>query len=74
MTQKQRLLAYLKQQPINPLQAWQELGIYRLAAQVHILRDEGHDIKTELVEVKNRYNEVCKVAKYTLTENKEQLT
>ena len=68
-SQKQRLLAYLKQHPINPLEAWQQLGIYRLAAQVHILRDEGHNIKTDLVEVKNRYNEVCKVAKYTLIES-----
>ena len=65
-SQKQRLLAYLKQHSINPLEAWQQLGIYRLAAQVHILRDEGHNIKTDLVEVKNKYSEVCKVAKYTL--------
>ena len=65
-SQKQRLLAYLKQQPINPLQAWQQLGIYRLSAVVHLLREDGHEIKTDLVEVKNKYNEVCKVAKYTL--------
>ena len=68
-SQKQRLLAYLKQHPINPLEAWQQLGIYRLAAVVHLLREDGHEIKTDLVEVKNKYNEVCKVAKYTLIES-----
>lgn len=68
MTQKQRLLAYLKQNPINPLQAWQELGIYRLAAVVHLLREDGLNIKTEMINVKNQFNEDVKVAKYTLEE------
>ena len=32
-TQAERLLAYLQQHgSITPMQAWQELGIYRLAA------------------------------------------
>jgi len=68
MTQKQRLLAYLKQNPINSLQAWQELGIYRLAAVVHLLREDGLNIKTEMINVKNQFNEDVKVAKYTLEE------
>jgi Helix-turn-helix domain len=69
MTQKERLLNYLKQHhTINPLEAWQHLGIYRLAAVVLLLRKDGHDIETKKTEVKNQFGEVCHVATYAFTE------
>lgn len=61
-----RLLARLRQGPVNPLQCWTELGIYRLAARVSDLRKAGHRIHKTTVEVRNRYGETCRVAQYRL--------
>lgn len=63
--QELRLLAHLKQhKTINPLEAWTQLGIYRLSSTVHLLRQDGHEIETERMNVTNRYGEECKVALY----------
>jgi len=65
MTQSNRLLDYLKLHgTINPLESWQQLGIYRLSDTVFRLRKQGYLIRTDLVEVKNQFNEVCRVANY----------
>jgi|TARA_R100000084_G_C4655553_1_gene152654 hypothetical protein len=67
MTQKQRLLTYLEQgNKINPLKAWQELGIYRLASRICDLRKEGNKVKDEWLEVPNRYGEFVRVKQYYL--------
>lgn len=67
MTQDQRLLDYLKDHKhIDPLQAWQELGIYRLSACIHRLRGQGHNIISNRKTVNNRFGEKCRVAKYEL--------
>ena len=67
MTQKQRLLIYLEQgNKINPLKAWQELGIYRLASRICDLRKEGNEVKDEWLEVPNRYGEFVRVKQYFL--------
>jgi hypothetical protein len=67
MTQKQRLLTYLEQgNKINPLKAWKELGIYRLASRICDLRKEGNEIKDEWLEVPNRYGEFVRVKQYYL--------
>jgi hypothetical protein len=67
MTQRERLLDYLKQNgSINPLESWQQLGIYRLSAVILLLRREGYCITTDMVEVKNQFSETCKVANYVL--------
>jgi hypothetical protein len=65
MTQSNRLLDYLKTNgTINPLESWQQLGIYRLSDTVFRLRKQGYLIRTDLVEVKNQFNEVCRIANY----------
>ena len=61
-----RLLARLERGPINPMQAWDELGIYRLGARVFDLRSAGHAIVRVMVPVPNRYGEDCRVAQYRL--------
>ena len=67
MTQKQRLLIYLEQgNKINPLKAWQELGIYRLASRICDLRKDGNEVKDEWLEVPNRYGEFVRVKQYYL--------
>lgn len=63
--QELRLLAHLKQhKTIQPMEAWQQLGIYRLAAVIHLLRTDGHEIETDRISVTNRFGEECKVARY----------
>ena len=46
MTQKEAILEYLKHQPITPLKAQAEFGVWRLASIIHRLRREGHKIIT----------------------------
>jgi hypothetical protein len=67
MNQNKRLLTYLEQgKAINPLSAWNELGVYRLAARICDLRKEGVEIKDEWLDVSNRYGEFVKVKQYYL--------
>lgn len=51
---------------INPLQAWEKLGIYRLSDTVYKLRKQGWHIETKDLEVKNQFGEKCVVAEYVL--------
>jgi len=67
MSQNDRLLNHLQTKgSINPMEAWQQLGIYRLASRAKDLKDSGHNIISERVEVPNRFGEVCRVASYRL--------
>lgn len=51
-TQKANVRAWLlKGYSITPLEALNRFGIFRLAAVVHELRDEGLDIVTEKIQV-----------------------
>lgn len=66
-TQNHRLLTYLREHgEIEPLTALGELGIYRLGARIFDLREAGHNITTDRVEVSNRFGEACRVARYRL--------
>jgi|SaaInlStandDraft_4_1057021.scaffolds.fasta_scaffold34750_5 hypothetical protein len=67
MTQANRLLDYLDDHlSIDPITAWQELGIYRLSATVFTLRSKGFNIVSKRKNVFNRFNEKCRVAEYSL--------
>ena len=66
MSQCERLLDRLERGPITPMEAWNELGVYRLAARVHDLRVAGHNVCKQNVTVSNRFGEKCKVASYWL--------
>jgi len=67
MNQQERLTEYLeKHGKIDPLKAWTQLGIYRLADTVFNLRKKGYDITTTNKKVKNKFKEVCVVAEYKL--------
>ena len=68
MSQTERLLKALKTGPVNPLSAWIDLGIYRLAARVSDLRAAGHNVERRMVQVQNKYGEPCVVAEYRLEE------
>lgn len=67
MSQTDRLMEYLREHRyIFPLAASVKLGIYRVADPVAKLRQAGHQIRTDMTPVTNRYGEVTKVAKYVL--------
>ena len=55
-----------KHGPITPMEAWNELGVYRLAARVADLKEAGHKIVKQTVSVANRFGESCRVARYSM--------
>lgn len=70
MSQCERILDYIKTNgSITTLQAFTDLGVARLASRVHDLRSDGHNIKGDFIEVKNRYGEKCRCMQYTLEES-----
>lgn len=50
-TKKAQLLKYLQthRRGITGLDALRKLGLYRLSGEIHALRNEGHNIKTEML-------------------------
>lgn len=65
--QEERLLDYLKtNDKISPMEAWTELGIYRLSDVVFKLRNKDFEIETERKSVMNRFDEPCNFAEYKL--------
>ena len=68
MTQNEKILKFMMthKNGITPLQAMDHFGCMRLSGRIHDLREMGYTISSELVEVKNRYGEKCRVARYRL--------
>jgi len=66
MTQVERLAEYLHEggKP-TPMDAWFQLGIYRLSGRIFDLRKAGMRISMELVEVENQFGETVRVAQYS---------
>jgi hypothetical protein len=63
-SQTKQLLQHLRDHRcIQPMTALRQLGIYRLAARIKDLRDEGHEIITDRVGQK-------RIAEYTLIKEK----
>ena len=63
-SQNNQLLQHLRDhRRIQPMTALHQLGIYRLAARIKDLRDEGHEIITDRIGEK-------RVAEYTLIKEK----
>ena len=69
MSQQTMVLNHLKKEPLTPLVALRKYGTLRLAAIVFNLRDEGHNIKTDIVNVGTKRN-IKYVAKYSLLKDK----
>lgn len=67
MKQNERLLEHLKHfGSVEPMQAWTQLGIYRLASRICELRQDGHPIKKKMVSMTNRWGEKVRFARYTM--------
>ena len=71
MTQKQRILNYLKEhKSITQLEAINIFWDWRLSAKIYQLKKEGYPIKTEMIKVKRADGSDAYVSKYTLMEVK----
>lgn len=68
-TQAHRVLDYLDENgSITQLEALQELGVMRLASRISDLKKQGYPIKSDVVAVKNRFGESCRIKRYSLWE------
>lgn len=65
-TQCIRIIDYMKRfGSITQYQALADLGVMRLASRISELRKQGYNIKGEMIEVKNRFDEICNVKRYS---------
>ena len=69
-SQCEMILKYLQTHKtgITPLQALDKFGCQRLSGRIYDLRDEGHNILTNMIEVKDRFGNAKRVAQYRLVE------
>jgi hypothetical protein len=66
-TQNERIIEYLNQHGrITQLEALQELGIMRLASRISDLKRLGYPIESEMLTVRNRFEEECHIKAYFL--------
>lgn len=65
MTQKERIVQYMDDfGSITTAEAFNDLGIARLASRIHELVKGGVGIEKEMVTSKNRYGETVRYARY----------
>lgn len=65
MSQCQRIEAALKKGPLTTLMAYR-FGCLRLSERIRELKARGLRIHSEMVTVRNRYGQRCRVARYRL--------
>lgn len=66
-TQEKRIVDYMNRfGGITQLEALRDLGVMRLASRVSALRQKGVNIRSEMVTVKNRFDEDCHISRYSL--------
>ena len=69
MTQCERVMHYIKEHgSISTYEAFNELGVSRLASRIHDLISDGIDIRKETVIEKNRFGEPVHFTRYSLRE------
>lgn len=74
-TQTERLLDYLKQHgSITKVEAWTELGIWNSGGRIFDLKRPPYycNIRTDMINVRNRFKENCRVGRYVLDRELEQ--
>lgn len=71
-SQCEKILAYMeKYDGITQLDAYLDLGCWRLASRINDLKKRGYPIKREIIKVQNRYGESVTVAKYSLQDTEK---
>lgn len=72
VSQCDRIVEYMRKHgTITQLEAYLDIGCWRLASRICDLKRKGYRIKTETAYVKNRYGEEVPVAKYSLMEGED---
>ena len=67
MSQEADVIKYCKEHgSITTKQAMEDLGCFRLSARIFDIREHGIDVQKDMVVVKNRNGEDCRVARYTI--------
>ena len=67
MSQNERVLKYMQDfGSITPMDALNDLGIYRLASRIHELSQSGIAINKRMESAQNRYGEQVRFARYFL--------
>ena len=68
-TQNARILAYMEAYGgITQLDALRDLGVMRLASRISDLRRAGYRIVSSTETVMNRFEEPCRIKRYSLAE------
>ena len=66
-SQCEKILDYMqKHGGITQLDAFLDIGCWRLASRISDLKKRGYAINREMIKVKNRYGESIPVARYSL--------
>ena len=68
MNQREQILDYLKRfNTITPMQAYEDLGITKLATRIsEMRRQDGIEFNIEMIKSKNRFGKTIRYAKYSL--------
>lgn len=67
MTQQQRIMQYMRDfGSISPMEAFQDLGITKLATRISELTRGGQVILRDMVTARNRYGDVVRFMRYRL--------
>lgn len=66
MTQEAKIIEFCREHgSITTMQAF-GIGVTRLASRVFDIRAHGINVEKEMISVKNRDGETCRVARYTI--------
>ena len=69
ITQCEQIVEYMKKYGgITQLEAYLDIGCWRLASRISDLRRRGYAIRKETVRVKNRHKQYVPIARYSLVE------
>lgn len=71
MTQNEKILAYIKNHIYITQREAFGLGVYRLAARISDLRQQGHDIRKNTIRVRNADGSKSSVAAYFMVPDYE---
>ena len=72
MSQNEKILRYMKthKRGITPQVAYEKFSCMRLSGRIYELKEQGYKITTNIIEVNNRFGDICRVAQYRLIEDK----
>ena len=71
VTQCERIIDYINRfGSISTLEAFNDLGVARLASRIHDLKGQGYEFKSEIKSRRNRFGETTHFKVYSLADNK----